>query len=198
MSAPVQFEQGDIQAMLEKIKQLQEIANKEAQEKQKLLEEKQQMAERLEQTNSKFSALSQKTRDDMMNRINTTIATWFDGMADQLPKETRDQVHNGLQQLAEATAEDSGLYKLMVCASDQHIANVTKLEELRKERDELQQRLNGGRFAAEEDRLGKRKADVISSEPPEQKENEGMWGDFKIMLQNDPGWVSAPGALMGK
>ena len=174
--------------MLEKIRQLEEQNRNLAGEKDAAARERAALAERLDQSSSKLSALTQKTQDEMMAKINTTISTWLQSMGG-LPEEKRAQVRTGLEELAKATAEDSGLFQVMCCASEQHISNVTQLEEIRRERDELQKRLEGGSFAREESRVGeKRRADVISEEPAARG---GMWDDFKIMLQNDKGWCQS-------
>jgi hypothetical protein len=185
------LDHGDLRAMLEKIRQLEESNRALAAEKEATARERAALAERLDQSSSKLSALTQKTQDEMMAKINTTISTWLQSMGG-LPEEKRAQVRTGLEELAKATAEDSGLFQVMCCASEQHIANVTQLEEVRRERDELQKRLEGGSFAREEARVGeKRRADVISPEDPAKA--GGMWDDFKIMLQNDKGWYQTVG-----
>jgi hypothetical protein len=175
--------QGDLHAMLQKIRELEA-------EKQALTGEKQTLLQSLAETEARASQLSEKTRQEMANKVNTTIATWLQSMPeDTLSPEKREQVMNGLHELAKATAQESGLYQVMCCASEQHITNVARLEEVRRERDELQQRLEGGTFASEDARLaGKRKADVISADAPAKP---GMWDDFQIMLQQDKGWSSA-------
>jgi hypothetical protein len=183
-----QVDSGDIRAMLEKIRQLEENNRALAGEKDVAARERAQLAERLDQSSSKLSAFTQKTQDEMMAKINTTISTWLQSMGG-LPEEKRAQVRTGLEELAKATAEDSGLFQVMCCASEQHISNVTQLEETRRERDELQKRLEGGSFAREEARVGeKRRHDVVSEAPAAAG---GMWDDFKIMLQSDKGWCQS-------
>lgn len=46
--------------------------------------------------------------------------------------EKKEQFKTGLQQLAKATAEDSGLWQVVCCASEQHIMNAKTLESMRK------------------------------------------------------------------
>ncbi len=193
MSAPAAFAAapaGDLQAMLQKIRELEAEKSALASEKNTLASEKQALQQSLRDTEARASQLSEKTRQEMANKVNTTIATWLQSMPeDTLSPEKRQQVMDGLHGLANATAQESGLYQVMCCASEQHIANVARLEEVRRERDELQQRLQGGAFASEDARLaGKRKAEVISAEEPAKP---GMWDDFKIMLQQDKGWSGA-------
>jgi len=196
MTDSMQTDQGDVRGMLEKIRQLEAEKQQLAQEREQLSQEREQLSQRLDQTASKFSALSQKTQEEMMNKINTTIATWLASLPQEtISPETKDQVKAGLHELAKATAQDSGLYQVMCCASEQHISNVTQLEEIRRERDELQQRLSGGKFAGEEDRVtGKRKGDVLDPRTEEKEtKGNGMWDDFQIMLQQDKGWCVSGG-----
>lgn len=183
--------QGDIQGLLEKIKQLEANNQQLAAEREQVAQQNQQLSARLGETESKMSALTQKTQEEMMNKINTTIATWLESQG--LAPEKKEQVKAGLHELARATAQESGLYQLMCCASENHLSNVTQLEDLRRERDELRERLEGGNFAREEDRVqGKRKADVISADEAGQKAGGGMWDDFKIMLEGERGWCRPP------
>ena len=190
MADTMQTEQGDIKAMLEKIKQLEA-------EKEQLTGERSQLSSQLQQASSKYSALSQKTQEEMMNKINTTIATWLASLpADTISPEKKEQVKEGLHELAKATAQDSGLYQVMCCALEQHISNVTQLKEIRQQRDELKKRLEGGEFSREDERVsGKRKAEVIA-EDDSKPASGGMWNDFKIMLQKDKGWCV--GAALGR
>lgn len=187
-STRMQTDQGDINAMLEKIRRLEDANKQLSGEKEAVLQEKTHLAQRLDQSSSKLSALTQKTQDEMMGKINTTISTWLESMGG-LSVEKKEQVRSGLEQLAHATAEDSGLYQVICCASEQHIANVTQLEEIRRERDELQKRLEGGTFAEETTRVAKKRPhNVVDAD---QERPAGMWDDFKIMLQNDKGWCNS-------
>jgi len=179
---------GDVQSMMQKIRDLEAEKQALAAEKQALATEKQALQQNLQETEARASQLSEKTKAEMLAKINTTIATWLRSMPeDTLSAEKREQVLKGMEALANATASDSGLYQMLVCASEQHISNVTHLEEVRKERDELLQRLSGGKFADEDARLaGKRKAEVISADAPGKSK---MWADFELVLQQDKGWT---------
>lgn len=62
---------GDIQSMISKIQQLEA-------DKARLAAERASMSEKLEQSSTKINALTQKTQNEMLNKINTTIATWLE------------------------------------------------------------------------------------------------------------------------
>eukprot|EP00961_Rhodomonas_salina_P001765 24439-Rhodomonas_salina.1 len=92
MTDSMQTDQGDVRGMLEKIRQLEAEKQQLAQEREQLSQEREQLSQRLDQTASKFSALSQKTQEEMMNKINTTIATWLASLPQEtISPETKDQ-----------------------------------------------------------------------------------------------------------
>eukprot|EP00961_Rhodomonas_salina_P064722 870929-Rhodomonas_salina.1 len=85
MADAMQTDHGDVKAMLEKIRQLEA-------EKQQLASDRTQLSNQLEQASSKYSALSQKTQEEMMTKINTTIATWLASLpADTISPEKKEQ-----------------------------------------------------------------------------------------------------------
>eukprot|EP00961_Rhodomonas_salina_P012825 172772-Rhodomonas_salina.5 len=180
---------GDIQAMLQKIKDLESQNNN-------LASERSELNAQLQATNSKVSKLTEKTKEDMNNKLNTTISTWLEGI-DTANETKKKEFRAGLERLVNNTAEDSGIWQVVACASEQHMHSVTELERLRVEKDALQKRLDGGKFANEDSRVGqKRKNDVIDTQQPEViAENDGMWGDFKLMLEKDNSWCGNAPAL---
>jgi vacuolar-type H+-ATPase subunit I/STV1 len=171
-AAPVST-MGDIEGMLKKIAELEQ--------------EKANLAQSLQQTTGKVEKLTEKTKQEMQEKLNTIISEWMKTMT-TAPQEKKDEFMKGLERLVNHTADDSGVWQVVCCASEAHAQNVTALENARKENEELKQRLNGGQFAhpsarMEYDNGKKRKADVISE--PVQNPASFKWDDFAVMLAKD-------------
>jgi uncharacterized protein (UPF0335 family) len=169
--------EGDMAAMMKKIKELED--------------EKAKLAANLTQTTGRIEQLSEKTKKKMAETLATTIADMvknLNGVGEEKKKEFMD----GMERIVNHTAEDSGVWQVMCTASEVHKQNVVELETARKENEALKQRLQGGNFAAPQARMEvdngkKRKVDEIitsdSSALP--KPTQFSWDAFTELLAKD-------------
>lgn len=179
---------GDIQALLSKIAELES--------------EKAVLSQTLHQANGKVEKLTEKTKIDMQEKLTGMISSFVKDLPNAT-QEKKDEFMKGLERLVNNTAEDSGIWQVVCCASEAHANNVVALEAARKENEELKQRLNGGSFAMPQARMEidngkKRKADVIASGISASGISAGgsaamaseggkvaFWDDFAVMLQRE-------------
>jgi hypothetical protein len=160
---------GDIPSMLQKIANLEEENG---------------------QLKAKNNQLSQKTQEEMKRMVETRISDWLGRLHADNNEAVLKEFKDGLGRMAEQSAEDSIVYKVACMASEAHMENVNEAERLRKENAELQQRIGGGRFANEDDRMDKkRKADVISPEETAPKTG-GLWGEMESFFKKENGVVN--------
>lgn len=169
--------EGDVQALLKKIAELEQ--------------EKQALAQNLEQTAGKVEKLTEKTKMEMQEKLNSVIAEFIKDLPNA-PQEKKDEFMKGMERLVNQTAEDSGVWQVMCCASEAHRNNVMAMQKVHRENEELKKRIGGGNFASEDRRMEidngkKRKADVISSEPEHGRSDEGgsFWDAFSVMLEKE-------------
>lgn len=168
---------GDMAAMMRKIKELEE--------------EKAKLSENLTHTTGRIEQLSEKTKKKMAETLATTISDMvknLNGVGDEKKKEFMD----GMERIVNHTAEDSGVWQVMCTASEVHKQNVVELETARKENEALKQKLSGGNFAVPQARMEvdngkKRKADemITSDATSLPKPSQFSWDAFTELLAKD-------------
>ena len=134
---------------------------------------------RLEDADSRIGKLSAKTREGMQSALDTLMKKWMDAVETKDDK-VKDSFKNGLTQLVEKSAEDNGVWQMMVAASSLHERQNHDLDLLRVENNSLKSKVDGlygdagsrtvGHKSKAENELSR--ADV----PP--VVSEDMWNDF--------------------
>ena len=163
---------GDIPGMLQKIATLEQ--------------ENGELKNEVQKKDARVSQLTQKTQEEMRNTLETQINDWLSRLKAQNNQKKVEEFQKGLGRIVEATAEDSGVWQVACLASSAHNQNLVELERLRAENESLQQRMHGGRFANEEERVDKkRKSDVISRDTPESNEKNGIWSDLETFFKSE-------------
>jgi hypothetical protein len=161
-----QGKSGDMSNMLRHIEQLEsKLAAKDKQ-----LNEAQQRVE-------KFSA---RTREGMQSALDSLMKKWMDA-CETKDEKCKEQFKHGMEKLVQNSAEENGVWQMMVAASALHQRQEHDLDKLRGENNELKQKIDG-HYATpgsrtREDILGKRKAD---GEPDSGANDDaaGLWDSF--------------------
>ena len=123
-----------------------------------LEQQKQELEKRLQETEERAARMSQKTKAAMQSAMDTLMKKWMDAV------ETKDDVvkqqfKTGLDTLINKSADENGVWQMMVAASALHERQEHNLDKLRQENNELRGRVDST-FATPESRVGaKRKAD---------------------------------------
>jgi len=167
---------GDLNAILQRIAQLHE-------QNERLKAENTQKDQRIGQ-------LQLKTQGEMTKQFEQMMP-YIDGLEGLTP-EAKEKVKNGLSDLIKLSAEGSGVWQVMCCASAAHANNINRIEQLQREATELREKIGGGvfgdsknRYDSSEDNGKKRKHDVIAAD--EKKVELGVWDDFEVMLKRENG-----------
>lgn len=141
-------------------------------------------SEKIKEANARVDKLSARTREGMQSALNTLMKKWIDSVEtkDDMAKKTFE---DGMQHLVRNSAEDNGVWQMMVAASALHERQTHDLDQLRIENVELKRKVDGS-YASESDRtgdsLGKRKAD---NEPMVESEaTDNIWADFAASCKN--------------
>lgn len=113
--------------------------------------------------------------------MNSTISKWLEQL-DTKDQANKDLLKQGLQKLA-SEGNESGVWEVVACASNNWAANVNQIETLKDEINsykEKEKQLQGGLFADEASRVGeKRKAD--------DDRGSDMWGEIETMFMRGGG-----------
>jgi hypothetical protein len=141
-----------------------------------LEQQKQELERRLHETEERAARMSQKTKAAMQSAMDTLMKKWMDAV------ETKDdtvkqQFKTGLDTLINKSADENGVWQMMVAASALHERQEHNLEKLRLENNELRGRVDSS-FATPESRTGaKRKAEAELG-PGDVSSTKDMWAEF--------------------
>lgn len=142
------------------------------------------LSAKLREALDKNGKLSQKTREGMQSALDTLMKKWMDAV------ETKDEkVKNdfkcGLEQLVKNSAEDNGVWQMMVSASALHERQTHNLDTLRAENLELRKKVDG-MYAEPEARMDRKRAasEQLSRDDvePSSRAGEDMWADFAASI----------------
>lgn len=103
---------------------------------------KQQLEKDLHEQKTRNEKLSQKTREGMQSALDTLMTKWMDAVNTKDDKVKTD-FKQGLEKLVHNSAEDNGVWQMMVAASSLHQRQEHDLDELNKRNKELQLQLDG-------------------------------------------------------
>lgn len=190
-----------LQSLQAEVKRLQEMGvkgdlNAIFQQIQKLHDQNKSLQEQIQIKQERIGRLEHKTQEEMNKQNEKQIDPFLEALPG-LDAAAREKVKKGLKDLIDLAAQDSGVWQVMCCASAAHQQSVTRLEQLQREASELREKVNGGHFGADAQRMadvqdiassssGKRKHNVISA-PESSDVKMGVWDDFEIMLKRENG-----------
>ena len=121
--------------------------------------------------------LSQKTREGMQSALDTLMKKWMDAVETKDDK-VKDQFKCGLEKLVNNSAEDNGVWQMMVSASALHERQAHNLETLQLENNELKQRLDSS-YENVDSRVGtKRVAETEISREDVKSDLVDIWSEF--------------------
>jgi hypothetical protein len=136
--------------------------------------------EDLKSANSRNEKMAAKTKEGMQSALDTLMKRWMDAVETK-DDNVKDHFREGMNKLVQNSAEDNGVWQMMVAASALHERQAHDLDKLRTENEEMRKSIEG-RFATPESR--KRPADGqldrndVAAEP-----TSNMWDDFAADVQ---------------
>ena len=139
------------------------------------------LKQELDELRERNGRLSQKTREGMQSALDTLMKKWMDSCETKEPK-VKEDFKCGLEKLVKNSAEDNGVWQMMVSASALHQRQEHDLEKLRTENNDLRSRVNGY-YASEPSRVvgHKSKAETELSRDdvsPDTGGDTDMWSLF--------------------
>jgi len=134
---------------------------------------------KLEDAMKRNGKLSQKTREGMQSALDTLMKKWMDAVETK-DDTVKNEFRTGLEKLVKNSAEDNGVWQMMVSASALHQRQEHNLEKLKLENDDLRQKVDG-MYGTSESRVvgGKGKAEKeLSREDVERNTGIDIWAEF--------------------
>ena len=141
-----------------------------------LEQQKEDLEKRLKETEERASRMSEKTKAAMQSAMDTLMKKWMDAV------ETKDEVvkqqfKGGLDTLINKSADENGVWQMMVAASALHERQEHNLEKLRGENNELRGRVDSS-FATQESRVGAKRKSEGDLGPGDAGPAKDIWADF--------------------
>ena len=141
----------------------------------------QQRDNELTDAKTRVEKFSQRTLEGMQSALDSLMKKWMDAVETK-DENCKEEFKKGMEKLVQNSAEDNGVWQMMVAASSLHERQEHNLDQLRLENNELKQKIDG-HYATPSSRmdnsLGKRKADEDIGPGSVGAENtSNIWEDF--------------------
>ena len=138
---------------------------------------KQDLEKALKEKEQRIDRLSQKTREGMQSALDTLMSKWMNAVECKNEK-VKDEFKGGLEKLFKNSAEDNGVWQMMVAASSLYERQEHNLDTLQKENNALKLRVDG-MYASPDSRIvgEKSKADT-QLDRVDVRDEIDVWGDF--------------------
>ena len=143
---------------------------------QNLQTDREKLMKELETARHKVEKLTEGKRIEMKASLDTTISKWLEDSVEN--ESVRSQFREGMERLVKNTAEDSGVWQVVCCASAAHARRLNELEKIRGEYEDLKTRMNG-EFGGEGSRKRAREEPVAKSGGGEGGETTDFWAGFE-------------------
>jgi len=137
------------------------------------------LSSKLQEAEARNGKLSAKTREGMQSALDSLMKKWMDAVETKDDK-VKDSFKDGLNKLVEKSAEDNGVWQMMVAASSLHERQTHDLDELRTLNSELKTKVDG-MYGDVESRTVGRKAkagEQLAREDVPAESGDDLWGDF--------------------
>jgi hypothetical protein len=133
----------------------------------------------LHDTQQRVDKFSARTREGMQSALDSLMKKWMDA-CDTKDDKCKEQFKHGMEKLVQNSAEENGVWQMMVAASALHQRQEHDLNNLRGENNTLKEKIDG-HYATSDSRTGapgKRKAEHDADEHGEHATTEDLWGSF--------------------
>ena len=123
--------------------------------------------------------LSAKTREGMQSALDSLMKKWMDAVETKDDK-VKDSFKDGLNKLVEKSAEDNGVWQMMVAASSLHERQSHDLDQLRVQNDELKSKMDNMYGDTDSRTVGRKgkASEQLAREAVGVDPADDMWGDF--------------------
>jgi len=111
------------------------------QSKAQLEQTKAQLEQRLKDADARAERLSVKTREGMQAAMDTLMKKWMDAVETK-DETVKEEFKGGLDKLINKSAEENGVWRMMLAASSLHERQEHDLSKLRLENNELKSKVD--------------------------------------------------------
>lgn len=140
-------QQQDLGSVLSQVETLQkQLMSKEAEVKEARMREE-EARRKAEELNSLNSKLTEAKREAMQEDFNSKIRSWITGLDEKaVPDPLKKEFLESCEKFAQ-TGNESGVWKVVCCASAAHQHQVNTIQKLTDDYNALKKTIDGGEFA---------------------------------------------------
>jgi hypothetical protein len=139
---------------------------------------------KLKETEQRAERMSVKTRESMQSAMDTLMKKWMDAV-DTKDEVVKTQFKTGLDKLVTTSAEENGVWQMMVAASALHDRQEHNLEKLRVENNELRSKVDT-MFTSPESRVVGHKSKAADDLSRAGAADVGdCWAQFERAIQSE-------------
>ena len=144
-----------------------------------------ELENRLRQSEQRAERMSVKTRESMQAAMDTLMKKWMDAV-DTKDEAVKAQFKTGLDKLINNSAEENGVWQMMVAASSLHERQEHNLEKLRMENNELRTKVDTLYGSTESRVVGEkhRQKEQMDRSDVQPDAKTDIWGDFASSLHS--------------
>lgn len=121
--------------------------------------------------------MSQKTQADMQKIAESMYKSWLEEIPINDAK-IKDDFRSSMDSFVKNAAEDNGVWKMMVAASDLHRQKVHDFDKLQEENNELKKRVNGMYGDSNSRIVGEKSKATEEISRDDVQPDKSMWDDF--------------------
>lgn len=132
------------------------------------------LLQQVQQMQAKIGKLTEGKKQEMQKALDTVINDWLVASVDD--ESVRDEFKKGMSRLVEQTAEESGVWRVVCCASNLYAKKLQEIDTIKGEMETLRKD-STGHFNDENSRKRARE------ETAETKEDKNIWDDFAEQMK---------------
>lgn len=147
--------------------------------------DREQLLKQVELLQQKIGKLTEGKKAEMQKALDTVISDWLKESVDD--EQVREEFKKGMARLVDQTAEESGVWRVVCCASSLHAKRLQEIETMRIEMDNMKRAVGSAAasisFSNDENR--KRGFDQISGGTSDSRgaetgsrEEKNIWDEF--------------------
>ena len=168
----------DLTSIMSQVENLQRQLAAQAAELKETKDREEMARKQVDQLNEVNSKLTEAKREAMKQDFNNVVQGWVRSLdSKQVPDTLKDEFLNGVEKFVDK-GNESGIWKVVCCASSVHQNQVNTIQKLTEDYNELQKQMDGGNFQAEESR--KRK----EMEPSSAAVVPGVWEQLEGLCKS--------------
>lgn len=145
----------DMGSVLSHVETLQKQLALREEELRQAKQKEEEARRQVEQLNTVNSKLTETKREAMKQEFNSKVRDWIKGMDEtQVPETLKQEFLTSCERFADK-ADDTGVWRVVCCASAAHQHQVNTIQKLTEDYNNLKKTIDGGDFRTEESRKRK-------------------------------------------